>query len=159
MSNYLYWVGKPDLNYDTRLSLYWLVMFDLEAHHPETGDVTAAFPRSDFFPFMFLITFLCFACTFFLLFSHSFQSRRFVFSSIFRINSAFNFIHKSFLKKLNIGVSECIRLTLFLHYNHLLVFPSFVLASHTTFVSVFPCPIVSPLLFCIFLFLLLHNSL
>ena len=84
---------------------------DLEAHHPETGDVTVAFPLSDFFPFMFLITFLCFACTFFLLFSHSFQSRRFVFSSIFRINSAFNLIHKSFLKKLNIGVSECIRLT------------------------------------------------
>ena len=112
-------------------------------------------PTQWFLSFYVSNYFFVFLHTFFSLFPYSFHSRRFIFCQIFSPNSAlFNFFRKSFSeKKFNIGVSVIPSL------RSSLVFQSFVLTSHTTFVSVFPCPTVFPLLFCVFLFPLLRNNL
>ena len=74
--------------------------------------VTAAFPLSDFFPRTFLITFSCFFTHIFLIvFAYFSPTAICILLDFSHISSLFDFICKSFSKKLNIGVSECIRLT------------------------------------------------
>ena len=114
--------------------------------------VTAAFPLCDFFLSTFLITFV---------FLHAHFAYVFAFFSLaaicilldFSHNSAlFNFIRKSFSKKLNIGVSESIRLTSIPSLRSSFSFSVLrARKSHNV------CKCLS--LFCVFLFLLLCNNL
>ena len=122
--------------------------------------VTAAFPLSDFFPLTFLVTFLCFCTHIFIIGFCILFTQGDLYSVRFSHNSAlFNFIRKSFSKKSDIGVSECVRLTSISSLQESFSFS--VLRARKSH-NVCKCLSLSECIssfVCVFLFLLLRNNL